>query len=61
MKVTKDIMELLGVDESTANEVRDFIDSWYGLDWSEATQREVNRTVILAYRDMNDMKARVSA
>jgi len=48
-----DIMKLLRVDEATAHKVRDRIDYAYGLDYSECSNREFNKTVRLAFGDIN--------
>lgn len=51
--VITDIMKLLNVDEATAQKVRDRIDYAYGMDYSECTRREFNKTVRLAFGDIN--------
>ena len=49
---TREIAEILGVSLEVAADVRDFIDENYGIDWSEATQREINEAVQSAYSEM---------
>lgn len=51
-KVLMDIAEVLGVEIIVAAEVRDYIDEWYGIDYSECTKREFEREVRAAYEEL---------
>ena len=53
MKIIQEIMEYLGITEDEAQEVRDYIDEWLDVDWSEATQKECNSAYKEAWAEVN--------
>lgn len=51
--LVQDIMKVAKVDESKAREIETVIEETFDLDYSEATQREINSTIREAVRFMN--------
>lgn len=51
-RLTKEIAQTLSVDLVIAQAVQDYMDDWYGLDYSEITQRELTSSINEAYVEM---------
>jgi hypothetical protein len=47
---TQLIAEFCEVSQDKALEIQDYIDSWLELDWSEATNLEIEATALMAQR-----------
>lgn len=50
--LTQEIADYLGVTEEVGLMVRDCIDAWIGLDWSECTTREMHQACDEAYAEI---------
>ncbi len=53
MLYTRLIAKRLGISIIAAEVVKDFIDSWLEIDWSEASKKEINRVIDEAASEMN--------
>jgi hypothetical protein len=51
---TVDIADMLGVTDSVALRVHNYIDNNYNLDWSEADADEIKFYAFLAFEDLNE-------
>ena len=51
---TVDIADILGVTDSVALRVHNYIDNNYNLDWSEADADEIKFYAFLAFEDLNE-------
>lgn len=48
------IAEALDVTLDVALRVHEHIDNWFDLDWSEASEEEINVTAHAAFEDLNE-------
>ena len=53
---TQLIAEFCEVSQDKALEIQDYIDSWLELDWSEATNLEIETTALMAQRLIKEGK-----
>lgn len=51
---TEDIADMLGVTDSVALRVHNYIDKNYNLDWSEADVEEIKFYAHLAFENLNE-------
>jgi len=51
---TVDIADMLGVTDSVALRVHNYIDNNYNLDWSEADAKEIKFYAHLAFENLNE-------
>lgn len=52
MNRTEEIAHIAGTDIATADRIRDYIDTWLDLDWSECTTREMITAIKQASKEV---------